>query len=199
MYRNDRNTTRTEQLNVWLDGNFITFHKMTNVSCYATAKRNKINRKIPTLPLIHLLLCDIALIPENKISYNAHGKSTPPFKIMRNYRSVTLVLSIKYLWGTLRWVHIASSYLSTAYIFTVCRKLIAYGMYAQQKYLLFYRYVSPLFFFMSLNISSCWKSLSKHCEALLEIEWQAHIIDLRYWVYETFTALSKSMSNGTWY
>lgn len=62
-----------------------------------------------------------------------------------------------------------NKHISTAYIFTVCRKLIAYGMYAQRKYLLFYRYVSPLFFFKCLSILL---RVERVCQNTVKLFWR---------------------------
>lgn len=62
--------------------------------------------KIPSpLSLICLPLWHVAFIPEKCTLQCNHIENYDPFNCKRNYRSVTLVLSIKYSWETSHTIH----------------------------------------------------------------------------------------------
>lgn len=129
-------------MNVWLDRNVITSQKndKRKLLCNGQTKQNKIENPYSSFSIyLFSPLSDIALIPGNKLpDGSAHVENdAPAFEIMRNYRSVTLVLSIKYLWGSL-CTHCTQTNtrskqlnLSIAYRFffqTESRQLIAYNI-----------------------------------------------------------------------
>lgn len=115
------------------------FVQIWQISCYATTKRNK----VPQNPYSSDLFVMVTLYSYRKkmCASQCTWKITPPFKIKQNYRSVTLVLSIKYLAHCVHWA-LSICVRGIKHCF-IGRKAI---VYVRNGSIYFYRFISPFIF-----------------------------------------------------
>lgn len=82
-------------------GIFVFYYDKHKLLCNRQRKQNIQKIPTPNISLIYFVTVTLHLNREKKSFFTIlhTRKITPPYEIIRNYRSVTSVLSIKYLWG----------------------------------------------------------------------------------------------------